>query len=258
MGTKERRNGRAALGEAAGRAGLGRAPAAGCRRMAPLRVLELYSGIGGMHQALKGTGERPRQRVPPCSLPPQPRCAPRPPPRPPPPPRAPSSPWGGLRWPLFSHSPFPSGAWRLPPPSCTSTVWEEAVGREAGLVPSPQARRHSFPLCRGGKVTLWRWGWGCLTGLSSGAAWVRVVRGIGHWVLASDLFALGIYGCKLSSAQKHLWPAGWHQVPRSTLGWKLGIHAPSSAQAAAPGKAVILCSLIHSLSSTDPPLLQTG
>ncbi|XP_025954451.2 tRNA (cytosine(38)-C(5))-methyltransferase isoform X3 [Dromaius novaehollandiae] len=26
---------------------------AGCRRMAPLRVLELYSGIGGMHQALK-------------------------------------------------------------------------------------------------------------------------------------------------------------------------------------------------------------
>lgn len=27
--------------------------------MAPLRVLELYSGIGGMHQALKGTGERP-------------------------------------------------------------------------------------------------------------------------------------------------------------------------------------------------------
>lgn len=54
MGTKERRNGRAVLGEAAGSAG----PGAGCRGMAALRVLELYSGIGGMHQALKGTGQR--------------------------------------------------------------------------------------------------------------------------------------------------------------------------------------------------------
>ncbi|KAM9024924.1 tRNA (cytosine(38)-C(5))-methyltransferase isoform 3-T3 [Ara ararauna] len=49
VGTKEKRNGRAALREAAGRA----RPGAGCWRMAPLRVLELYSGIGGMHQALK-------------------------------------------------------------------------------------------------------------------------------------------------------------------------------------------------------------
>lgn len=160
-------NERAAERAGGARGGAGPAGGRGWPSMAALRVLELYSGIGGMHQALRGTGA---SRGAPCCLP-HPRH-----------PALgasifsrellplreaggnagyPSSRWGGQRWPFFSHSPFPS------------------------------------PACR-------------------------------------------------------------HQVPRSTLGQKLGILAPSLALVAASGKAAILCFLLCALCNTDAPRLEMG
>lgn len=176
--------GRAELGEAGGRAG----PGAGCRGMAPLRVLELYSGIGGMHQALKGTGERPpparpsvlaAAAAPPCA--PTVRLLARP-----------------LRRPrhLLDGTPTPEGRlWRAPsfldggqakmvplllspsPPSCTSTVWQEAVGRGAA---SSQGLGRNLPLAGAGQRPHGG-GWCCLTrllsGLPGGGLWGGLVTG---------------------------------------------------------------------------------
>lgn len=103
------------------------------RAMAALRVLELYSGIGGMHQALKGTRQpgraapRPAPRRLPPLWTPSSRCAP--------------DPRGavrsaifsrGLRWPLASA---PSPPCVSPPPSCTDAR-KEAMGWEAASLPS--------------------------------------------------------------------------------------------------------------------------
>ncbi|XP_046766968.1 tRNA (cytosine(38)-C(5))-methyltransferase isoform X9 [Gallus gallus] len=104
--------------------------------MAALRVLELYSGIGGMHQALKGTRQpgraapRPAPRRLPPLWTPSSRCAP--------------DPRGavrsaifsrGLRWPLASA---PSPPCVSPPPSCTDAR-KEAMGWEAASLPSSRS-----------------------------------------------------------------------------------------------------------------------
>lgn len=129
--------------------------------MAPLRVLELYSGIGGMHQALKGTGDRPPPARPslfaaaaaalPCAPPSPARLLAHPPLR------APSSRWDPDPWEEAVRAPSPPwGVSRCPPPRLAQPH-------------HPTSPRHSLPVCRGRRVPARRWGWCCLTGLPSGA-----------------------------------------------------------------------------------------
>lgn len=119
--------------------------------MAPLRVLELYSGIGGMHQALKGTGERPPRwaslgarcrRTPPCA----------------PVSSAPSFRWDptprgealegavfsmrGLRRLLSDRGPLPSPVCRFSP----AVLHKHRVEGSCRMGGWARARRHKLPL----------------------------------------------------------------------------------------------------------------
>ena len=174
MGTKERRNGRAVFG-------------GGCREGRPGRRLAENGAVAGAGALQRHRGDAPGleryRRAAAASASRGARCRRSPAVRSPgrrlthprgrhllggtPTPegrlwRAPSSRWGGLKWPLVSRSTFPGLVRRLPPPSCTSTVWKDAVGRRHSLPP--------LPLCRGRKATSWRWGWCCVVGPLAGAA----------------------------------------------------------------------------------------